>query len=104
MALQLGLQILLPAFLLGALWRGAYRSRLDWLLNVLAVGAACLAVFLTARWDFSSYYLRGGAAIAAGGGRLPRLSRDRGIGGRGREAQAVRRPHERGSCSWPARP
>ncbi len=58
MAFQIGFQILLPAFLLIGLWRGAFSSRLDWLLNVLAVSAFCLFVFLTARWDFTSYYLR----------------------------------------------
>ncbi len=58
MILQIGLQILLPAFLLVGLWRGAFRSRPEWLLNVLAVSAALLFVFLTARWDFTSYYLR----------------------------------------------
>lgn len=58
MAFQIGFQILLPAFLLIGLWRGAFSSRLDWLLNVLTVSAFCLFVFLTARWDFTSYYLR----------------------------------------------
>ena len=58
MALQIGLQILLPAFLLIGLWRGAFKSRLEWLLNALAVSAVCLFVFLTARWDFTSYYIR----------------------------------------------
>lgn len=58
MILQLGLQILLPAFLLVSLWRGKLGSRLEWLLNVLAVSAALLFLFLTARWDFTSYYLR----------------------------------------------
>ena len=48
MILQIGLQILLPAFLLVGLWRGAFRSRPEWLLNVLAVSAALLFVFLTA--------------------------------------------------------
>ena len=58
MAYQTVFQIFLPAFLLVALWRGAFSNRLDWLLNVLAVSAFCLVVFLTARWDFTSYYLR----------------------------------------------
>jgi hypothetical protein len=31
---------------------------LEWVLNVLAAGAVLLFVFLTARWDFTSYYLR----------------------------------------------
>ena len=58
MILEIGLQILLPAFLLVGLWRGEFRSRREWLLNFLAVSAALLFVFLTARWDFTSYYLR----------------------------------------------
>jgi len=58
MILQIGLQILLPGVLLIGLWRGGFRSRAEWLLNVLAVTTALLFVFLTARWDFTSYYLR----------------------------------------------
>lgn len=58
MFLQIGLQILLPAFLLISLWRSEYTRRSEWLLNVFAVSAALLFVFLTARWDFTSYYLR----------------------------------------------
>ena len=58
MAFQIGFQILLPAFLLIGLRRGAFGSRIDWLLNVLAVSAFCFFVFLTARWDSTSYYLR----------------------------------------------
>ena len=57
MILQIGLQILLPAFLVVGLWRGEFRSRPEWLLNFLSVSAALLFVFLTARWDFTSYYL-----------------------------------------------
>jgi hypothetical protein len=58
MILQVGLQIILPAFLLLSLWRERFGSRLEWVLNVLAIGAILLFVFLTARWDFTSYYLR----------------------------------------------
>ncbi len=58
MILQLGLQIILPIFLLIGLWRGRFGNRLAWFLNVLAVGSILLFVFLTARWDFTSYYLR----------------------------------------------
>ena len=58
MILQLGLQILLPAFLLVSLWRGKLSSRIEWLLNALAVSAVLLFLILTARWDFTSYYLR----------------------------------------------
>jgi len=58
MIFQLGLQILLPAFLLVSLWRGRQSRRSEWLLNVLAVSATLLFLFLTARWDFTSYYLR----------------------------------------------
>ena len=58
MILQIGLQVLLPTFLLVCLWREKYGSWTEWLLNVLAVGATLIFVFLTARWDFTSYYLR----------------------------------------------
>lgn len=58
MILQFGLQIILPVVLLYGLWRGVFGSRAEWLLNVAAVGAGLAFVFLTARWDFTSYYLR----------------------------------------------
>jgi hypothetical protein len=58
MSLQLVLQIILPAVLLAGLWRERSGHRLQWLLHVLAVGAALLFVVVTARWDVTSYYLR----------------------------------------------
>lgn len=58
MILQLGLQVILPAVLVAGLWRGLFGSRLEWSLHALAAGAVLLFVFLTARWDLTSYYLR----------------------------------------------
>lgn len=58
MILQIALQIILPAFLIVGLWRATFTSRLEWLLQVLAFCAILLFVFLTARWDFTSYYFR----------------------------------------------
>lgn len=58
MLLQLGLQLVLPSFLVVSLWRTVAKSRREWLLSFLATLAAYLIVFLIARWDFTSYYLR----------------------------------------------
>ena len=58
MLLQIALQLVLPAFLVAGLWRGRFGTRSEWSLHTLAVGAVLLFVFLTARWDLTSYYLR----------------------------------------------
>ena len=58
MILQIGLRVILPAVLVAGLWRGLFGSRLEWSLYALAPGAVLLFVFLTARWDLTSYYLR----------------------------------------------
>lgn len=58
MILQIGLQILLPAILLIGLGRERFVDRKQWLWQVLAIGAVFLFLFLTARWDATSYYLR----------------------------------------------
>ncbi len=58
MGLQFILQILLPAVFLGILWRSQFKSKLDWLLQVLVLGSVLLFSFVTARWDWFSYYLR----------------------------------------------
>ena len=48
MLLQVGLQTVLPALLLISLWRGKLISRTEWMLNVLAVSAVFVFLFLTA--------------------------------------------------------
>lgn len=58
MIVQILLQLVLPVFLLAGLWTDRSGDRMQWLLKVLAAGAVLLFVFLTARWDFTSYYLR----------------------------------------------
>ncbi len=63
MLLQLSLQLVLPSMLLLSLWRACPKSRLEWLLPFLAILAAYFPVFLIARWDFTSYYLRYGFAL-----------------------------------------
>lgn len=52
------LLLLIPTLLLTWLWRARFRSRAEWLLGVLLVGAYVLFFFLAGRWDFFSYYLR----------------------------------------------
>jgi hypothetical protein len=62
-ALQIALQVLLPAFLVVVVWTDRSGSRGPWLLKVIAVGSVVLFVFLTARRDFTSYFLRYDDAI-----------------------------------------
>ena len=56
--LQIIIQILLPAFLLVDLFRRKYLTRRDWFIDVLLATLILLFVFITARWDWFSYYLR----------------------------------------------
>jgi hypothetical protein len=56
--LQFLLQILLPSFLLYDLFRKRYESKWEWLVELCVIGLALLFAFVTARWDWSSYYLR----------------------------------------------
>ncbi len=58
MILRCILQIFLLAVFLGVLLRSSSKSKLDWLFQVLVLGSFLLFIILTARWDFSSYYLR----------------------------------------------
>jgi hypothetical protein len=58
LGLQIGLQILLPGFLIYDLARKHYASRRMWLMDVGLVGLALLFSFLVARWDWTSYYFR----------------------------------------------
>lgn len=58
MYLQIFLQLVLPGFLLVSLWRSRHASRWDWFLNLIIISLTLLFLFLTARWDFVSYYLR----------------------------------------------
>lgn len=58
MMLQVGLQLILPAILTLGLFRGRFSSHAEWLLNVIVSASVFLSLFVTARWDFTSYYLR----------------------------------------------
>ncbi len=58
MILQVALQLALPVVLVAGLFRGRFQSRTEWILNVLVCSGVLFFVFLTARWDFTSYYLR----------------------------------------------
>ena len=55
---QLIIQLLLPAFLLIDLFKRKHATRRDWLIDVLLASLILLFVFITARWDWFSYYLR----------------------------------------------
>jgi hypothetical protein len=55
---QYVLQLLLPALLIRDLLRKQYKSRLEWVIRSSIFGLVILFAFLTARWDWSSYYLR----------------------------------------------
>lgn len=50
--------LMLPAIFLFWLWRGRFKSRLDWLATFLLTGGFVLYVFATGRWDWISYFVR----------------------------------------------
>lgn len=56
--IQFILQILLPGFFIYELFRKRYPNRWEWLVKVCVFGLTLLFAFLTARWDWFSYYLR----------------------------------------------
>ena len=58
LTLQLVLQIILPLMFIAELFRKRYKSKRSWLLEVSALGLFFFFIFLTARWDMFSYYLR----------------------------------------------
>mgnify|MGYP000999449786 CR=1 FL=1 len=58
MLFQILLQVVVPAALVVVLWTDRPASRGQWLLKLLALAAVLLFLVLTARWDFTSYYLR----------------------------------------------
>ena len=55
---QFAVQIVLPAILLVDLFRTNHARRREWLIEVVWIGAVVVFVFLIARWDEFSYYLR----------------------------------------------
>ena len=55
---QFVLQILLPVVLLVDLFRKKYSRRRHWLVDVALIAVILSFVFITARWDQFSYYLR----------------------------------------------
>jgi hypothetical protein len=58
MIIQVLLQTVLPLLLIFGIWRGKPNSKLEWALNTLVTGMFLAFIFLSARWDFTSYYLR----------------------------------------------
>lgn len=52
------IQLILPIIFIGMIIKTSYVSRLQWLLQVLAVTMFLIWIFLTGRWDWFSYYLR----------------------------------------------
>ena len=51
-------QLVLPALFVITLWRGTRKSKLDWLVQALFTTLYISWLFMTAPWDFLSYYLR----------------------------------------------
>ena len=51
-------QLVLPALFVITLWRGTKKSKLDWLVQALFTTLYISWLFMTAPWDFLSYYLR----------------------------------------------
>ena len=57
-AIQLIIQVVLPGIFIADLLRKIFGSKREWLIEVCILGLLLLFVFLTARWDAFSYYLR----------------------------------------------
>lgn len=58
MVLQTGIQVVLPVTLIVMMFRTRPRSTIHWLGDTVAIFLVLLFVFMTARWDLTSYYLR----------------------------------------------
>ncbi|MBD1919362.1 MULTISPECIES: hypothetical protein [Cyanophyceae] len=56
--------LVIPVIFLVWLWRGAGKSKLEWLINVLIVLFYGVHIFLSGRWDIFGYPLRYLLAIA----------------------------------------
>lgn len=52
------IQVALPAVFIMTLWRGSKKSKLDWLVQTLFTTSYISWLFMTAPWDFLTYYLR----------------------------------------------
>jgi hypothetical protein len=55
---QYALQLLLPTLLIKDLLQKQHKNKLEWLVKSSLFGLVILFTFLTARWDWTSYYLR----------------------------------------------
>ncbi|WP_455675396.1 M23 family metallopeptidase [Pradoshia sp.] len=51
-------QVILPAVFIATLWGGIKKSKLDWLVQSLFTTFYISWLFMTAPWDFLTYYLR----------------------------------------------
>ncbi len=58
------IQLVVPMILIGAVAITRQRSRLHWLITVVAFGMATAYLLMSARWDISSLYLRVAIPIA----------------------------------------
>nr|WP_210470365.1 M23 family metallopeptidase [Sporosarcina sp. 6E9] len=58
MLLSLGILIVLPAGLLVGIWKSAFKSKLEWLLDVLATTVLIACIFQTANWSSIGSYWR----------------------------------------------
>lgn len=54
----IGLQLVLPTFLIFMQWRSRPLNKMKWLTDTAVIFLALLFVFVTARWEFFTYYLR----------------------------------------------
>ncbi|KAA3647016.1 MAG: M23 family peptidase [Chloroflexi bacterium] len=64
MLLQLFLQLALPILFIFILWRARFSHKAEWLANIIPLAIGIAFVFITARWDMFSYYLRWVGLIA----------------------------------------
>lgn len=56
--LSIGLLIFLPAIFIGTLWKAAFKSRLEWLLDALTTTALVVWIFQSGNWSWVGYYFR----------------------------------------------
>ena len=58
MLISVGILIVLPAWLLFIIWRASFKSKLEWLLDVLATTALIAWIFQSGNWSWIGSYWR----------------------------------------------
>ncbi|MBE1556216.1 M23 family metallopeptidase [Sporosarcina limicola] len=56
--ISIGMLIVLPAVFIVTLWKAAFKSKLEWLLDALATTALVVWLFQSGNWSWVGYYFR----------------------------------------------